>query len=115
YTLRNLQESLELTDDQFVKVLPLVKRLQTDRRAAIQRRQQALMELRRPLASGEADEPRGAGGPAHGKERGSGGADGAAPGSGRDRRRAQSRSAGEVPGARGRGRAQDPRAHGANP
>jgi Spy/CpxP family protein refolding chaperone len=58
YFVSNLQESLELTDEQFVKVLPLVKRLQTDRRAAIQRRQQALMELRRLLASGEATEPR---------------------------------------------------------
>jgi hypothetical protein len=58
YIVSNLQESLELTDDQFVKVLPLVKRLQTDRRAAVQRRQQALMELRRVLASGEATEPR---------------------------------------------------------
>jgi len=58
YIVSNLQESLELTDDQFVKVLPLVKRLQTDRRAAVQRRQQALMELRRLLASGEATEPR---------------------------------------------------------
>ena len=58
YIVSNLQESLDLTDDQFVKVLPLVKRLQTDRRAAIQRRQQALMELRRLLASGEATEPR---------------------------------------------------------
>ena len=58
YIVSNLQESLELTDDQFVKVLPLVKRLQTDRRAAIQRRQQALMELRRLMASGDATEAR---------------------------------------------------------
>jgi len=58
YIVSNLQESLDLTDDQFVKVLPLVKRLQTDRRAAIQRRQQALMELRRLLASGDATEAR---------------------------------------------------------
>ena len=58
YIVSNLQESLELTDDQFVKVLPLIKRLQTDRRAAVQRRQQSLMELRRVLASGEATEPR---------------------------------------------------------
>jgi hypothetical protein len=56
YIVSNLQESLELTDDQFVKLLPLVKRLQTDRRAALQRRQQPLMELRRLLASGGATE-----------------------------------------------------------
>ena len=58
YIVSNLQESLGLTDDQFVKLLPLVKRLQTDRRAVLQRRQQALMELRRVLASGDATEAR---------------------------------------------------------
>ena len=58
YIVSNLQESLDLTDDQFVKLLPLVKRLQTDRRAVLQRRQQALMELRRLLASGDATEAR---------------------------------------------------------
>jgi len=57
YIVSNLQESLNLTDQQFVKVLPLVKRLQTDRRAVVQRRQQALLELRRLLASGGATEP----------------------------------------------------------
>jgi Spy/CpxP family protein refolding chaperone len=56
YIVSNLQESLDLTDDQFVKLLPLVKRLQTDRRNALQRRQQPLMELRRLLASGGATE-----------------------------------------------------------
>ncbi len=56
YIVSNLQESLDLTDDQFVKLLPLVKRLQTDRRAVLQRRQQPLMELRRLLASGGATE-----------------------------------------------------------
>ena len=58
YIVSNLQESLDLTDDQFVKLLPLVKRLQTDRRTTLQRRQQALMELRRLLASGGATEAR---------------------------------------------------------
>jgi Spy/CpxP family protein refolding chaperone len=58
YIVSNLQESLGLTDDQFVKLLPLVKRLQTDRRAVLQRRQQALVELRRVLASGDATEAR---------------------------------------------------------
>ena len=58
YIVSNLQESLDLTDDQFVKLLPLVKRLQTDRRTTLQRRQQPLMELRRLLASGGATEAR---------------------------------------------------------
>ena len=58
YIVSNLQESLDLTDEQFVKVLPLVKRLQTDRRVMVQRRQQALMEMRRLLASGGATEAR---------------------------------------------------------
>jgi Spy/CpxP family protein refolding chaperone len=58
YIMSNLQESLQLSDDQYVKVLPLVKRLQTDRRALAQRRQQDLQELRRVLASGSATEAR---------------------------------------------------------
>jgi Spy/CpxP family protein refolding chaperone len=58
YIMSNIQESLQLTDDQYVKVLPLVKRLQTDRRAFAQRRQQALQELRRVLVSGGATEAR---------------------------------------------------------
>ena len=32
YLISNLQESLGLTDEQFVKALPLVKKLQSDRR-----------------------------------------------------------------------------------
>jgi Spy/CpxP family protein refolding chaperone len=58
YIVSNLQESLDLTDEQFVALLPLVKRLQSDRRGFVQRRQQSLMELRRLLASGGATEPR---------------------------------------------------------
>jgi hypothetical protein len=56
YVVSNLQESLALTDEQFVKLLPLVKRLQSDRRAVLLRRQQPLMELRRVLGSGAATE-----------------------------------------------------------
>jgi hypothetical protein len=56
YVVSNLQESLELTDEQFVKLLPLVKKLQSDRRAVVLRRQQPLMELRRLLGSGAATE-----------------------------------------------------------
>src|SRR5207244_9000710 len=41
YFVSNLQESLGLTDEQFVRLLPMVKRLQTDRRQYAQRRQRA--------------------------------------------------------------------------
>jgi Spy/CpxP family protein refolding chaperone len=57
YVLSNLQESLGLSDDQFTKLLPLVKRLQTDRRDAMQRRRRAMVEMRRLLKSGVATEP----------------------------------------------------------
>jgi hypothetical protein len=58
YVLSNIQESLQLTDEQFVKLLPLVKRLQNDRRDLVVRRQQALQELRRLLGAGAATEPK---------------------------------------------------------
>lgn len=55
YIISNLQEGLGLSDEQFVKLLPLVKRLQTDRRGFAQKRQRAIQELRRALqSSGEA-------------------------------------------------------------
>jgi Spy/CpxP family protein refolding chaperone len=56
YVLSNLQESLGLSDDQFVRLLPLVKRLQAERRLAIERRSRALREMRRLLKSGSATE-----------------------------------------------------------
>ncbi len=58
YVVSNLQESLGLTDEQFAKVLPHVKRLQRDRRDLAQRRGQALGEMRRQLGSGVATEAR---------------------------------------------------------
>ena len=58
YIVSNLQESLLLTDDQFAKLLPLVKRLQKDRREMVQRRIQALQEMRRTMAQGVATEAR---------------------------------------------------------
>ena len=58
YVVSNMQESLQLTDEQFVKLLPLIKHLQTDRRELIERQQQALSELRRSLGAGEATEPK---------------------------------------------------------
>ena len=57
YVLSNLQESLGLSDDQFVKLLPLVKRLQAERRETMERRSRALREMRRLLKSGSATEP----------------------------------------------------------
>ncbi len=57
YLVSNLQESLGLSDEQFVKLLPLVKHLQTERRELAQRRNKAVRELRRLLNSGTATEP----------------------------------------------------------
>jgi hypothetical protein len=58
YFVSNLQESLALTDEQFVRLLPMVKRLQNDRRQLAQRRQRALQEMRKLLQSGTATEGR---------------------------------------------------------
>lgn len=58
YILSNIQESLELTDEQYVKLLPLVKRLQNDRRELGRRRMEAMQELRRVLEAGSATEAR---------------------------------------------------------
>src|SRR5207244_7458451 len=58
YFVSNLQESLGLTDEQFVRLLPNVKRLQNDRRQYAQRRQRALQEMRKLLQSGAATEGR---------------------------------------------------------
>lgn len=58
YIVSNLQEGLGLTDEQFVKLLPLVKRLQSARRSFAQRRIEALREMRQLLQSGSATEGR---------------------------------------------------------
>ena len=58
YLVSNLQESLALNDDQFTRLLPLVKRLQRDRRESGQRRMKALLELRRVMEAGGASEAR---------------------------------------------------------
>lgn len=58
YVLSNLQENLTLTDEQFVKLLPLVKKWQGSRRAFQQRRMASLNEMRRLFESGTATEPR---------------------------------------------------------
>ena len=56
YLISNLQESLGLTDEQFGRALPLVKKLQSDRRDFARRRMQALRSLRKTLVSGSATE-----------------------------------------------------------
>jgi Spy/CpxP family protein refolding chaperone len=56
YIVSNLQESLGLTDEQFVKVLPLVKKLQSERREYAQGRMRLLRQMRRALESGSATE-----------------------------------------------------------
>jgi Spy/CpxP family protein refolding chaperone len=56
YIVSNLQESLSLTDEQFVKVLPLVKRLLAERRELVDARRKALRDLRQVLESGGSTE-----------------------------------------------------------
>jgi hypothetical protein len=56
YIVSNLQESLGLTDEQFVKTLPLVKKLQSERRQYAQGRMRLLRQMRRALESGSATE-----------------------------------------------------------
>lgn len=56
YLISNLQESVGLTDEQFAKAMPLVKKLQSDRRDFARRRMQALRTLRKTLLSGSATE-----------------------------------------------------------
>jgi hypothetical protein len=58
YLVSNLQESVGLSDEQFVKALPLVKRFQADRRELADRRRRALRELRELLQAGGATEAR---------------------------------------------------------
>jgi len=54
YIISNLQESLGLSDEQFVKILPLVKKLRADRRDHVERRRETMAEMRRLLESGTA-------------------------------------------------------------
>jgi hypothetical protein len=58
YIVSNLQESLALSDEQFVKVLPLVKKLQADRRSFVERRHGLMKEMRELLEAGQASEVR---------------------------------------------------------
>ncbi|MCU0242610.1 MAG: hypothetical protein MUF51_09340 [Vicinamibacteria bacterium] len=56
YIIMLLQEHLALSDESFAKVLPLVRKLQADRRGLDERRGRALHELRQILKSGSATE-----------------------------------------------------------
>jgi hypothetical protein len=56
YVVSNIQDSLGLTDEQFVKALPLVRRLQADRRDYLLGRARRLREMRRLLRAGAASE-----------------------------------------------------------
>ena len=56
YVVSNLQESLGLSEAEFVKLLPVVRRLQTERREATHKRIMAVQELRKVLRSGSSTE-----------------------------------------------------------
>lgn len=58
YIVSNLQESLGLTDEQFAKLIPLVKRVQKNRREFNQKRQAIIRELRTSFQAGTATEAR---------------------------------------------------------
>ena len=58
YVVSNLQESLGLSEEQFLRVLPLVRKLQTDRREVFLGRMRGVRELRRVLQSGSGTEPK---------------------------------------------------------
>ena len=55
YMIANIQEGVDLTDEQFVKLLPLIKRQQTGRREFAQRRQRALRELNQSVRAGDGE------------------------------------------------------------
>ena len=57
YVVSNMQESLGLSDQQFAQAIPLVKRLQRERREYLAERGRLLREMRRLLQQGGAVEP----------------------------------------------------------
>jgi hypothetical protein len=57
YIAMNIEEKLGLSDEQFGRVLPLVKRLQSDRRRFAEQRMERLRDLKDRLQSGAATEP----------------------------------------------------------
>lgn len=56
YFIGNLKERLGLSDEQLARLVPHVRRHQTDRRELAQRRFRAMVEMRRVLLSGTATE-----------------------------------------------------------
>jgi len=58
YLADHLQENLGLSDEQLHRVLPLVRKLNTDRRRLAERRIRALHEMRRMMKAGKANDPR---------------------------------------------------------
>jgi hypothetical protein len=56
YVVSNLQESLGLSEEQFVKVLPLVRKLQIERRDYLLARTRLLREMRRLMRAGAISE-----------------------------------------------------------
>jgi hypothetical protein len=56
YVMSNLQESLGLSDEQFAKAVPLVTKLQTERRDYLVQRGRKVREMRRLLQQGGASE-----------------------------------------------------------
>ena len=58
YVISNLQESLGLSDEQFAKAVPLVQKLQTERREYLVGRTRKIREMRRLLHEGGASEAR---------------------------------------------------------
>jgi len=56
YIVSHMQESLRLDDDQFARMIPLVKSLQATRREMAQRKRQTLRRLGRELGTGRASE-----------------------------------------------------------
>ncbi len=56
YVIANIQDSLDLDDDQYTRVIPLVNKLQKTRREHLRERGRVLREMRRLLSSGTATE-----------------------------------------------------------
>jgi Spy/CpxP family protein refolding chaperone len=56
YVMSNLQESLSLTDEQYAKAVPIVQKLQAERRGFLLERSRKLREMRRLLKQGGASE-----------------------------------------------------------
>jgi len=56
YVAMHVEEELDLTDEQFARVLPLIRRLHADRRSFAERRFHVVGQIRDRLASGSATE-----------------------------------------------------------